>query len=128
MSSLLFPFVFFEIFLLRTNTVDCSDYYPKDLNNLDFISVMKPFHDKYSTSPTLLSSFLRFPHQELRRRCICLYTASATTKFAIGETGLGVTSTVAQRNQWLEMITSAKTKQAMPNFISVSWLYVFPFS
>lgn len=72
-----------------------SDYYPTDLNSLDFVKVMKPFHDLYTND---------------------------RIKFAIGETGLGIDAPIQDRLNWLEIISSPATMQALPNFISLSWV------
>lgn len=71
-----------------------SDYYPTDLSSLDFVGVMKPFHDKYTSS---------------------------STQFAIGETGLGLAASVADRLAWLKSMTASETKTAMPHLVAVSW-------
>ena len=87
-----------EYFPDDPSTVDLIgiDYYPQSLGSSggSFVSIMKPFHDKYTNS---------------------------NTKFAIGETGLGFAGSPAQRVQWLSEIMSSATQQAMPNFVSISW-------
>jgi len=87
-----------EYFPDDISTVDLIgiDYYPQSLGSSagSFVSIMKPFHDKYTSS---------------------------TIKFAIGETGLGFAGSPQQKLQWLEEIMSANTREQMPNFLSLSW-------
>lgn len=70
------------------------DYYPQDINALNFIAAMKPFHDKYT---------------------------SETTKFAVGETGLASESDMGTRLRWLTQATSVETAASMKHYIAVSW-------
>lgn len=70
------------------------DYYPQDTSNLNFLATMQPFHDKY---------------------------ASATTKFAIGETGLGGAADISTRLAWLTDATSPATASGMPHYVALSW-------
>jgi len=86
-----------EYFPDDPSTVDLIgiDYYPQSLGGSgSFVDTMKPFHDKYT---------------------------SDTTRFAIGETGLGFSGSIQERVQWLSEIMSSATAKAMPNFVSVSW-------
>ncbi|SGY60910.1 BQ5605_C007g04502 [Microbotryum silenes-dioicae] len=79
------------------STVDLIgiDFYPKETSGYDFVSFMKPFHDKYTTS--------------------------SGPYFAIGEIGNGVATNMAQRLAWLQNIMSTNTKSQMPQFIACSW-------
>lgn len=76
--------------------------YPKITSGFDFANggaQMQEFHDKYCTSDGI--------------------------KFAIGEIGLGVSATIAQRLAWLENIMESAS--TMEHMISVSWFNVRPF-
>ena len=55
---------------------------------------MKPFHDAY---------------------------ASESTKFAIGETGLGLEANMKTRLDWLTDATSFATTSQMKHYIQLSW-------
>lgn len=68
------------------------DYYPSKAGS--FVSTMQAFHDKYT---------------------------SDTVKFAIGETGLSQTATMADRLAYVKEITSEDTMKALPNFVGASW-------
>lgn len=87
-----------EYFPDDVSTVDIIgiDYYPStnDPSSTAFVDTMQGFHDKYCSDSLI---------------------------FAIGETGLGVSATIAQRLAWFEQITSAATAKAMPYFKAVSW-------
>lgn len=76
------------------STVDLVgiDYYPKKLTGNDFIQAMQSFHDKYAVNGR---------------------------KFAIGETGLGWSGTVADKTKWFDEICAAKS--ALPEFLSMAW-------
>lgn len=95
------------------------------MNNLDFVGTMKPFHDKYSKSRSPLPRSILQESLGLIISCVVLplfsLSASETTKFAIGETGLGVAADMSARLEWLQQMTSQATKDAMPHLISVSW-------
>ncbi|GAA5936615.1 hypothetical protein JCM1841_004628 [Sporobolomyces salmonicolor] len=80
------------------STVDIIgvDWYPMATSDFDFAygsANMQAFHDKY--------------------------TSADGTKFAIGETGLGETATMAQRLAWLQNIVDSSS--TMTNMIAVSW-------
>ncbi|GAA5956920.1 hypothetical protein JCM10213_003043, partial [Rhodosporidiobolus nylandii] len=80
------------------STVDLIgvDWYPKQTSDFDFAygaGNMKAFHDRYCNDNGI--------------------------KFAIGEIGLGVAATMAQRLAWAENIMSAY--EEMPHMIAVSW-------
>ncbi|GAA5915556.1 hypothetical protein JCM5296_007281 [Sporobolomyces johnsonii] len=80
------------------STVDLIgvDWYPMATSGFDFAygsANMQEFHDKY--------------------------TSADGTKFAIGETGLGETATIAERLAWLQNIVDSQS--TMTNMIAVSW-------
>ena len=87
-----------EYFPDDISTVDIIgiDYYPStnSPSSTAFVDAMQGFHDKYCSDDLI---------------------------FAIGETGLGTSATIAQRLAWLEQITSSSTASAMKYFKAVSW-------
>lgn len=78
------------------STVDIVgvDFYPKDLSSANFVSTMKPFHDRFATNGKI---------------------------FAIGETGLGFSGGMNERMQWFQQIMSQNTKTQMPKFTNMNW-------
>lgn len=73
-----------------------SDYYPTGPGN--FVSTMKPFHDKY---------------------------CNENTKFAIGEIGLNNAANLNTRVQFLQEMTSASTASQMPHYVATAWFNYF---
>ncbi|GAA5969385.1 hypothetical protein JCM11641_008097 [Rhodosporidiobolus odoratus] len=74
------------------------DWYPKQTSDFDFANGsgnMKKFHDAYTGS------------------------GDNDIKFAIGEIGLGVSATMAQRLAWAKNIMESGSD--MPNLLAVSW-------
>jgi hypothetical protein len=86
-----------EYYPLDPSTVDMIgvDFYPSSPPEDGlFVSTMQPFYDAY---------------------------VSDTTKFAMGETGLGYSAGISDRLAWAQQMTSADTLNAMPDILSISW-------
>lgn len=110
--------MFFTPNYANDNLATYTNYYPTDPTTVDiigidyyyaaggpdFITVMKPFHDKYCT---VLNATER--------------TSDHATIFAIGESGLGFNADINTKLNWLDSMTNSATKAALPYLAGVNW-------